>query len=497
MVSPRRSGCKKFPSTWSLRLGRFGVCNVGGPRLNWSMTSSPTMPPEPQMLLEEVVSALASVEQTMHQVTALRASLLAVASRIADQDDGIVDVDSWEMAHRAVATEIGAALRVSDRTIESQMGEAALLMRNFPLTAAAFAEGRISQAHVRVITEAGLPIEDADARAAYETAVLGRALEESPNRLRPFVKQIAERFRSESFQDRHTRARAKRGVWTRNIDDGMSQLGVSGPTAVIQGIFERLSQMAFAVKAENDRTAKDARAERADGVLGDDAPELDTRLLNEIRADIAADLLLTGIPTGHDTVDGLLGSIQGFVEVTVPVLTLTDSTDIAPPAHLEGIGPIDPETARILARNAPGWDRVMTDPVSGAVRAVDRYRPSDQMRRHLRARDRRCRFPGCRITARKCDDDHSIDHAYGGATDVDNLAGKCRRHHVTKHHTPWKVKQLEGGVLQWTSPTGRNYTDHPPGATGHVTFRDVEERIATARVTPANPWHAGGEAAPF
>ncbi|MGM7678213.1 DUF222 domain-containing protein [Microbacterium sp. A94] len=452
------------------------------------MTESTMTAPEQQVLLGDVVSTLITVERTIQQMNALRSSLLATADTIADHDEDITDLRSRELAHRAVAAEIGAAIRVSDRTIEAQMGDAALLRDNFPLTAAAFSRGEISAAHVRVITEAGAPIEDASQRAAYEKAVLARALEESPNRLRPYAKQLSERFRETSFADRHAEARKKRGVWTRTLEDGQSDLGISGSTAVIRGIFERLTQMAFAKKKENDRAAKEH--------AGDPDFTPDTRTLREIRADIAADLLLTGTPTGHDAGDSLLGAIQAFVEVTIPLLTLTDLNDTAPPAHLEGVGPIDPDTARILAGNAPGWDRVMTDPISGAVLAVDRYRPSEEMRRHLRARDRRCRFPGCRITARKTDDDHTVDHALGGATDIDNLSGKCRRHHVTKHHTPWKVKQLPGGVLEWTSPIGHVYVDRAPGVTGHVTFEDVALRVQ-GPVTPENPWHDGEGNAPF
>ena len=36
-----------------------------------------------------------------------------------------------------------------------------------------------------------------------------------------------------------------------------------------------------------------------------------------------------------------------------------------------------------------------------------------------------------------------------------------------KQFTPWKVKQLHGGVLQWTSPLGNTYTDTPPAPAVH------------------------------
>jgi hypothetical protein len=156
----------------------------------------------------------------------------------------------------------------------------------------------------------------------------------------------------------------------------------------------------------------------------------------------------------------LLASITGTVAVTVPILTLmgVDST----PAELNGTCPIDPETAKKLAGAASGWDRVLTHPVTGALLAVDRYRPNTDLKRHLKARDQRCRFPTCGYPARDCDLDHTQDAASGGATSIENLGDFCRRHHVLKHHTPWHVEQLGNGLLAWTSPTGTVYIDTPP-----------------------------------
>ena len=72
------------------------------------------------------------------------------------------------------------------------------------------------------------------------------------------------------------------------------------------------------------------------------------------------------------------------------------------------------------------------------------------------------------MPAVRCDIDHTIDAAKGGETSRHNNAHLCRRHHVLKHATPWRVRQLPRGILEWTSPTGRIYTDHPPaiGDTG-------------------------------
>ncbi|MDD7963642.1 HNH endonuclease, partial [Microbacterium sp. NE1TT3] len=37
-----------------------------------------------------------------------------------------------------------------------------------------------------------------------------------------------------------------------------------------------------------------------------------------------------------------------------------------------------------------------------------------------------------------------------------------KRHHDVKHHTRWRVRQLAGGLLVWTSPTGRVYREDAP-----------------------------------
>jgi hypothetical protein len=191
----------------------------------------------------------------------------------------------------------------------------------------------------------------------------------------------------------------------------------------------------------------------------------DTRSLDELRADIFCDLLLTGAPTAHGDRDAM-GAISGRVQVTIPVLTVLGAGQ--EPALLAGYGPIDLETACLLAAQAPGWDRVMTHPHTGTPLAVDRYTPSAELRRFLAVRDEHCRFPGCRMPIWRCDVDHTVDAAKGGPTSEPNLANLCRRHHTLKHASDWQVRQLGGGVLEWTSLTGRRYLDRPPATVRFV-----------------------------
>ncbi|MCC4250549.1 HNH endonuclease, partial [Microbacterium testaceum] len=54
----------------------------------------------------------------------------------------------------------------------------------------------------------------------------------------------------------------------------------------------------------------------------------------------------------------------------------------------------------------------------------------------------------------------------------------CQRHHSQKQFTRWKVRQLPGGVLEWTSPTGRVYADDPLPYTPAVRFLPDEPASA-------------------
>jgi len=134
-----------------------------------------------------------------------------------------------------------------------------------------------------------------------------------------------------------------------------------------------------------------------------------------------------------------------------------------PPAR----GPSMPRTA------APGADTGRADSSGdedcgcGVLRrppAVNRYTPSPAQYRHVRARDRTCRFPGCRRPAARTDVDHVVPRSAGGITDCANLCCLCRRHHRLKTHTRgWRFVLTPDGVLTVTTPSGVARTTRPPG----------------------------------
>jgi HNH endonuclease len=110
---------------------------------------------------------------------------------------------------------------------------------------------------------------------------------------------------------------------------------------------------------------------------------------------------------------------------------------------------------------------MVVDADTGVVTEVGRTActPSAALADLVRARDRTCRFPGCRQPAHRCDLDH-VRRWPEGPTTADNLVALCRHHHRLKHRTSWTVEANggEAACLSWTSPTGHGYTTAPPAA---------------------------------
>ncbi|CAN7360251.1 DUF222 domain-containing protein [Microbacterium sp. LjRoot45] len=453
-----------------------------------------TTPTAWQQRIDTLLHALADARRDAAAAQAREVALLAEAVEIAQamaQDAG-GPTSVADIPMRSLAAQIGAAARVSDRTVQKHMSDAVVLVEKLPATFAAWASGDVSRGHVRVLVETGAAIEDDAARAVFEDAALGVARRETPGRLKPAARLLAARLHPIPLQERHTAAATKREVWVRDLDDGMAELIAILPAAIAHGIRDRIDQYARRVVdargagpgGENtgdssqggapDATSSTALLPHPDTNSHNTHPT-DTRRISEVRADVFADLLLTGHATPETTNDAIPAgeAIIARVQVTVPVLTAVGADDA--PAELVGKGPIDTATALRLAGTATGWDRVLTHPITGNVLAIDRYRPSDHLKRTLRVRDEHCRFPGCRTPTYRSDIDHTTAREHDGPTELTNLAHLCRRHHTLKHHSAWRVRQTPDGILHWTSPTGRTYPDHP-ARTLVFTTRGTEAR---------------------
>lgn len=426
-----------------------------------------------------------------------------------------------ELALRAIRAEIATALHLGERTVDRHLGQAVAMTRGFPAVFAALDAGEISSRQATAIVDAGTIIGAADdaatliRRGEYAEAVLSGASERTPAALAAHAKRIAERYAEAPLDERHAEARRGRSVWIEDGEDGMADLFARLPAVEAHAIKDRLTRIARAVARATRGAEADGRTDgHADG--RSDEP---VRSRDEIRADALCDLLLKGDSTAGGT------GIRPIVQLIVPAATLSapqggrgehkrrgehdergkhraqdehsaqgcehdavrlghepdsefDERYAHPePPELVGYGPVDAATAGRVAGSASHWERIHEDPRTGTVLSVDRYRPSEQMRRLLRARDQHCGFPGCRVPVHRCDIDHTVDAALGGPTATDNLRHLCRGHHTLKHQTGWRVEQEAAGELLWTSPTGRTHRTRPPRQEQRRADRPRPERL--------------------
>jgi hypothetical protein len=142
-------------------------------------------------------------------------------------------------------------------------------------------------------------------------------------------------------------------------------------------------------------------------------------------------------------------------ELTGALLALTDSDELRRHATCG---------ARACRRDPGRCDHDLTDrPGLGPPAASDGYRPGAALDRFVRARDRRCRFPGCR---RRVPLGGELDHDRpwpDGPTSAANLVGYCTGHHRGKHQAPgWQHRLAVDGSLTVTTPTGLVASTAPP-----------------------------------
>lgn len=260
---------------------------------------------EPAVLGELVIDELLVLDQIAAKVAAATSELYSFAARIAAaQTRHEHHPDHGEWLRGQVNAEIGAALRVHDRTVARRIDEAEIVHREYGDIATALEAGAISQAHVTCIVNEGVVIDDPESRARYATAVLPHAETLAVNELRPVAKRFAVRFAGKTIEQRHAEARRSRCVRVEDLPDEMTKLTAVLPMLEGHAIFDRLTRQAREVQARERRAA--AQAEQRLQTAGEPVRPMGTeprhpwvRRLSEIRADLIADTILNWSPEEH------------------------------------------------------------------------------------------------------------------------------------------------------------------------------------------------------
>lgn len=356
----------------------------------------------------------------------LQAAQIRVLAAIDTADDSALS-----LSQEAVSL----VFRIPVRTAQTKLKAARTLVTELPATLALLAAGQISGAHAQVITEQAWALPP-DTVHQFQTTVLARAADQTVGQLRAAARGAAIAADPATAEQRHTRALSTRRVGYCPAEDGMTALPVLLPAAQAQLVFGRLTAAARLL------------------------PPGDTRTLDQQRADLLIDAILTGLPA--DTLPRVQGH-QPTIHITVSADTLLNLDD--EPAHLTGHGPITAETARRhAAEHSATWRRLLTDPNTGALLDISphTYRPPQRLRDYTAARDDVCTFPTCNQPAQHCEYEHTTPHSQGGPTQRSNGALTCKRHNLTKINTGWNYTLNPDGTHTWTTDTGHNYTNHPP-----------------------------------
>jgi len=182
------------------------------------------------------------------------------------------------------------------------------------------------------------------------------------------------------------------------------------------------------------------------------APDL--RTMDMKRADALSEIAGIAVSLSADEAKSHRRSVS--VNVTIDLPTLLGLKDN--PGQLAGYGVLPAPIMRALAGEGK-WRRFITDPSTGTLLDYgrDSYQPPQDLVDYLIARDRTCRFPGCRQSAARADIDHAEAWEDGGETSAANLGALCRRHHRMKTIGGWKLTSSEDGSCNWESPDGHRY----------------------------------------
>jgi hypothetical protein len=193
------------------------------------------------------------------------------------------------------------------------------------------------------------------------------------------------------------------------------------------------------------------------------AVEGETRSISELRAHVMLDVIDEGLFRGATPgTEGLAvptrRPVRAKVGVLIPARTLLGRSDA--PATLEGYGPIDIETAKRLLGGSGSFFRVLTDPVTGIVKDIDRkrYRPTADMKRFLGIVDGGGRGPNSDRPPSRTEMDHVVPFRQGlarGKTALANLVLLARRDHRIKTSGLWEIVLFENRDLAWTSFWGK------------------------------------------
>jgi hypothetical protein len=419
----------------------------------------------------------ASLDRTDDEIGA------AAAATRAARPAALLPVSEWAV------DEVALALSMTGATAARLLTESLLLVDRLPSTLAALEDGRLGWRHVQVMTDLVAPLGD-ELRPIAEDRLLSRLADKTPPQLRAAARRVVQRLDAEAITRRVAEAIRSRRVTVYPGDDGLGSLSVTDlPMPVLRAVEDALGQYADAAAVEGDERTRAQRmvdclvdlvlrpgehglapvqaqltvVATVRTLLGDDEPgEVDGDLLPaEMVRELAYSLGLLPRPGGEPTdSSSATGGRAATKDAGLADLLGAWTVRGTALAHRPEIALADELTGQLLALTDTTGLRAGR--ALGPPPESPGYRPDALLDRFVRLRDRRCRFPGCRARPVRCDLDHTMPWPCG-PTSAGNLCCLCRHHHRLSHQAPgWRLRGLDDGGLEWTTPTGQVLVTHPP-----------------------------------
>ncbi|NHA67979.1 HNH endonuclease signature motif containing protein [Phycicoccus flavus] len=371
----------------------------------------------------------------------------------------------------------------------------------------AMAQGRLDGYRASVV--AG-ELEEAPAEVAGAVlAALDPHLHEDGAALRRRCRRVLARIAPDLLRERAVRARAATGLRRWAAEPGVDAWYGTFPSETAATAWAAIDRRAHDLVADGTCTSVEQARGRALTDLVTGNATIDVQVVLAVPADATHPHLPTaaapGPMTTASTTVGARSAIAGATTAAATgpatmastVETRRDTSMTAPataaPAAMRRSRPEDLVQVHGARPGEPllvsaGWLRdhltgtsttVACHPATGArtdpgdALTSDGYRPPERLAALVRARDGRCRFPGCAVAARFCDLDH-VRPWPTGPTSAANLLCLCRRHHRIKQTPGWSVRLTPDGTATWTDPAGAVRTTHPLDALDVLVLRAAD-----------------------
>ena len=352
---------------------------------------------------------------------------------------------------------------------------------------AAMAQGRVDGYRAGVVAFE-LEIAPADVAEAVVTA-LDPHLGDDASKLRQRTRVLLSRISPDLVRERAKRARAATGLRRWVGEPGVDEWHGTFPSEDAASAWAAIDKLAHELVADGTcSNIEQARGKALTDLVTGHA-NVDVNIVLTVPADSVPssagasldDEAAATVPTGDtDRAQTVLPGEASVVDPTSSATALSGGSDDAL-MQVQGARPSEPLLVRLgwlrdhLTKKPPPPRRgrptvtpafVPCDPLTGArldphdYLATDAYHPNAELVALVKARDGRCRFPGCAIAARFCDLDH-VRPWPTGRTATRNLLTLCRRHHRIKQRPGWRLRLADDATATWTDPTGRVRTTAP------------------------------------